>query len=131
MSGKITGRVQILVNGDLLLSKTGATASGIGVSGQQAYERKVVIGDGGVHGYVEEGVEALLEVTVTDRSDVMLNDIAQIFQNGTVIFQAAGGGKSYKMENATCLNNMELTSGEGEVTVRMSASYWTETSEDS
>lgn len=129
MAGKITGRVQIYVNGDMLLSKTGATASGIGKSGEPAFERKAVMSDGGIAGYVEEPIEALLEVTVTDRDDIMLTNFAQIFQNGTIILQAAGGGKSYKMESATCLNNFGLTTGEGETTLRFSGPFWTETSE--
>lgn len=131
MAGKITGRVQVFVNANLLLTKTGAVAGGIGESGKQAYERAEVIGENGISGFTETAVPATLEVTITDREDIMLNDFAQIFQNGTIIFKAANGGKSYKMEQATCLNNMSVTSGEGDTPLKFSGPYWTETSEAS
>lgn len=123
---KITGRVEVLVNGQLLLNKSGAVARGIGVSGEPAFERKPVFGDTGLHGFVEEPVPAECEVKITDRDDISLSDLAAINGTGTVIFRAAGGGKSYKMEGATCTNNMELTAGEGETTVKFVGSYWTE-----
>ena len=62
--GRITGTVEILVNGQLLLNKSGATASGIGLSGEPNFELKEVVGDTGLHGFVEEPVMAGLEVTV-------------------------------------------------------------------
>lgn len=126
---KVTGRVEVLVNGDLLLNKAGAKATGIGISGEQAYERKPVMGDTGYHGSVEEPIMAQLEVTITDRDDVNLNDLAGVNENGTVIFRSAGGGKVYTMEGATCANNMELTAGEGETTVRFYGPYWLESTQ--
>lgn len=123
---KITGRVEVLVNGKLLLNKSGAVARGIGLSGEPAFERKAVLGDTGLHGFVEEPVVAECEVKLTDRSDIPLAEIAAINGTGTIVFRAAGGGKSYKMEGATCTNNMELTAGEGETTVRFQGAYWTE-----
>ena len=59
MAGRITGRVEVLLNGQTLLNKSGATASGIGISGEQSYERKEVLGDTGVAGFVEEPVVAM------------------------------------------------------------------------
>jgi hypothetical protein len=123
---KITGRVEILVNGQLLLNKKGATAKGLGISGEPAFERKPVFGDTGLHGFVEEAVPAECEVKITDRDDIKLGDLAAINGNGTVIFRAAGGGKSYKMEGATCANNMDLTAGEGETSVKFIGGYWIE-----
>ena len=123
---KITGRVEVLVDGKVLLNKSGAVANGIGESGKPAMERKPVLGDGGIHGFVEEPVPAELEVTVTDREDVMLDDFAKVNESGTVIFRAHGGGKAYVMENATCTNNFSLTAGEGEVRLKFVGNYWTE-----
>jgi len=40
--------------------------------------------------------------------------------------RAAGGGKSYTMENATCMRNLTLTAGEGETTLRFVGNYWVE-----
>ncbi len=124
---KITGRIEVLVNNELLLNKAGAVASGIGISGQPNFELAAVIGDSGAHGYTETPIQARCEVTVTDRDDIPLSDIALIRENGTVIFRASGGGKVYTMEGATCLRNFTLTGGEGETTVIFEAPFWTET----
>jgi hypothetical protein len=123
---KITGRVEVLVNGQLLLSKTGATASGIGLSGKPAFKLKEVLGDTGLHGFVEEPVVAKCEVKVTDRDDVRLDTLCQINGDGTVIFRAAGGGKVYTMNNATCTRDLQVTAGEGETSLTFMGAYWTE-----
>lgn len=128
MAGKITGRVEILVNGMLLLNKEGAVASGIGRSGQQSFEREPVTGDTGIHGFVEKPIVAQLEVTVSDRDDIKLDDFAKINGDGTVIFRTAGGGKVYTMANATCTMNMQITAGEGQTTLKFLGNYWTESS---
>jgi len=129
MAGKITGRVEVLVDGKLLLNKAGAKAVGIGISGQPNFELKAVQGDTGPHGYVEEPIPARCEVTITDRDDISLNDLASVMGTGTVIFRAAGGGKNYTMEGATCLRNFTVTGGEGETEVIFEGPYWTETTE--
>jgi len=123
----ITGRVEVLLNGNLLLNKAGAKAVGIGISGQPNFELKRVSGDTGGHGYVEEPVPARCEVTITDRDDISLSDLASVRENGTVIFRAAGGkGKSYIMQEATCLRNFSVTGGEGETEIVFEGDYWTE-----
>jgi hypothetical protein len=96
--GKITGRIEVLVNGNILLNKAGAVASGVGISGQPNFELEAIVGDSGHHGYIEKPIMARCEVTVTDREDVMLSDLASVRENGTIIFRAAGGGKVYTME---------------------------------
>jgi len=126
MPKRVTGRVEVLVNGTPLLNKPGAVASGIGISGKPSFERKEVLGDTGIHGFVEEPVVAKCEVKVTDREDVMLSDLASINGNGTVIFRASGGGKVYTMKDATCVGNFTLTGGEGETEVAFIGEYWTE-----
>jgi hypothetical protein len=127
---RITGRIEVLVNDELLLNKAGAVASGIGVSGQPNYELEAIMGDTGPHGYIEKPIQARCEVTVTDRDDISLSDFALIRENGTVIFRAAGGGKVYIMEGATCLRNFSLTGGEGETTMIFEGPFWTETTEE-
>lgn len=126
MGGKLTGRVEILLNGEALLNKEGAKITGVGESGKPPYEREAIMGDTGLHGYTEKPIIAGCEVTVSDRDDVLLDKFARINGDGTIIFRAARGGKVYIMEGATCLNNMELTAGEGEVTLRFQGPYWTE-----
>jgi len=126
MANKITGRVEVLLNGRLLLNKPGATISGISVSGQLPIRRKAVTGDTGVHGYVEEVIIPACEVKITDRSDVMLSETLAVNGDGTIIFRSAGGGKVYTMQQATCVNDASLTAGEGEVDLRFEGPQWIE-----
>jgi len=128
---KITGRIEVLVNGNLLLNKAGAAATGIGISGQPNFELEQISGDTGPHGFIEKPVPATCEVTITDREDIMLSDLALVKENGTIIFRAAGGGKVYTMEGATCLRNFTVTGGEGETPITFVGPFWTETSSDS
>ena len=123
---RITGRIEVLVNGNLLLNKAGAVANGIGISGKPNFELEAVMGDTGPHGYIEKPVPARCEVTVTDRDDIMLSDFAEIRENGTIIFRSAGGGKVYTMEGATCLRNFSVTGGEGETPLVFEGPFWTE-----
>ena len=125
---QITGRVEVLLNGVTMLNKAGAVATGIGVSGEQAFELTQINGDSGSHGFVETPIPVRLEVTITDRDDISLSDIAKIKGDGTVIFRAALGGKSYTMDQATCTRNFTLTAGEGETNVAFVGSFWTESS---
>jgi hypothetical protein len=126
MAGTITGRVNIKINGEVALTKAGATAKGIGSSGKPAFEREPIFGDTGLHGFVEKPIAAECEVTISDRSDVKLSDIADINGNGTIIFEAQGGGKVYTMPNATCTGNIEVAGGQGETKVKFVGPYWVE-----
>jgi hypothetical protein len=128
---KITGRVEVLVNGQLMLTKKGAKANGLGISGQAPFERAPVTGENGIHGYIENPIECSVEFTITDRDDISLDALARIFENGTIIFRNSGGGKVYTMQNATCTGNFNLTSGEGEVPVKFIGPFWTESKEAS
>lgn len=123
---KITGRVKITVGEHTLLNKAGAKISGVGVNGSFPVERKAVMGDLGVAGYVEEIVTARCEVTIVDKSNQMLSDLAAIFENATLVFEAATGGKVYTMDGATCLGNLEVTAGEGDSPVIFEGKQWLE-----
>ncbi len=127
----VTGRCEILLNGQMMLHKTGAVAGGIGISGEAPFERKAIRGESGHHGYTEEPIPAYLEVTVTDREDISLDQIARIKDNGTIIVRASKGGKVYTMQNATCTGNITVTTGEGETKLRFEGPYWTEGKEAS
>ena len=124
---RITGRIEVLLNNELLLNKAGAVANGVGISGEPNFELEQIMGDIGPHGFVMKPVAATCEVTVTDRDDISLSDIARVFENGTVIFRSAGGGKVYTMEGATCMRNLSITGGEGETPITFTGPYWTET----
>lgn len=123
---RITGRVEILINGVLLLNKSGAVASGIGISGEPNFKLSPVIGDSGFHGFKEEPIMAQVEVTTTDRDDIEISTLASIRENGTIVFRAAGGGKVYTMEGATCTRDISITGGEGETKLVFVGPYWTE-----
>ena len=122
----ITGRIEVVVNGAILLNKEGAVASGVGLSGEPGFELEPVMGANGLAGYKETAIPAKLEVTVTDRDDISLDTLARIKNNGTVVFRAASGGKVYTMANATCLRNFSITGGEGETPLAFCGSYWKE-----
>jgi len=124
---KITGRIEVLINGNLLLNKAGAVASGIGLSGQPNFELEPLMGDTGIHGFTETPIVAQCEVTITDRDDIMLSDLAIVRENGTVIFRSANGGKVYTLEGATCTRNFSVTGGEGETPIKFVGPFWTET----
>lgn len=127
MPKRITGRVEVVVNGNTLLNKEGATAIGIGESGKPAMERQPVYGDAGLHGFTEAPIEASCEVTLTDREDQSLGDLAVLDGNATIIFKATLGGKVYTMNDAFCSKNFTVTAGQGEVSgVKFFGSYWTE-----
>lgn len=125
--GRVTGRVEVLVNNVMLLNKAGAKASGLGLSGEPNFELKEVVGDTGLHGFVEEPIVAMIEVNITDRDDISLDDFAQIRESGTVIFRSAKKGKSYTMPNATCTRNFSVTAGEGETPIKFIGPYFVET----
>lgn len=128
---RITGRVEVVVNGKLLLNKAGAFIEGVGLSGESTYELTEVMGDSGFHGFSETPMLVTCNVTITDRDDVSIDELARIRENGTVIFRSAGGGKVYTMDNATCMRNITITAGEGETPIVFKGAYWTETVETS
>ncbi|MCK5600436.1 phage tail tube protein [Candidatus Pacearchaeota archaeon] len=123
---RITGLVEVLVNGSLVLNKEGAIARGIGVNGEAPVEREPVMGDGGIHGFTDKVIPAELETSITDRDDISLSELASINGNGTVIFRAKGGGKSYTMTNATSVGNFEVTAGQGETKIKFIGTRWIE-----
>ncbi len=124
---RVSGRIEVVVNGQTTLNKTGAIANGIGKSGEPSFERKQVMGQNGPHGFVDEPVEASCEVTVTDRDDINLDDFARIEGDGTVIFRTALGGKVYTLNNVTCTMNFKITAGEGDTPLKFIGDYWIET----
>ena len=126
---KITGRVEVLVNGVPLLNKEEAKINGVGISGQPAVERVQVFGDSGSHGFIEKPVEASCEVTITDRDDVLISDLMAVNENGTIIFRANGGGKVYTADGATAVMNVSITAGEGETPLKFVVPFWTESVE--
>jgi hypothetical protein len=112
--------VEIRVDGESLLIKSGAKATGIG-----GFERVPVEGDSGFQGTVEQVSTPTCEFTLTDTNEKTLQSLADI-DDGTLTFEAANGGKVYVMKHAVCARNFELTAGEGEVTVKFFGPKWEE-----
>lgn len=128
---RVTGRVNVKLNGRTLLSKTGSTTlNGLGLSGEGNFELKEVMGDQGINGFVEEPMVATCELTITDRDDVRLDEIARVRENGTVIVEAARGGKVYTLSDATCTRNLSLSTGEGDVKLIFKGPSWVESTEE-
>lgn len=109
---QLTGRAFIKLNGNLLRSKEGAKLNLGGVN------RPPVTGDTGVHGYTERPVAPWIECTISHGADTNLQELAD-FRDGSVSFET-DTGKSYVLREAWCENPPELTTGEGEVTLRFS-----------
>lgn len=120
MTRVITGRVEIRVNGQLMLNKPGAKATGIG-----GFERSPVMGDTGLHGFKEEPMAATCEFTMTDTNEVSLEWLAKL-TDATLTFEAANNGKVYVLRHAFCKNALEVTAGEGEVPVIFYGPAWEE-----
>lgn len=120
----LTGRVEIVVNGQRIFNKEGAAIMNIGPGdGSPALERTSVKGDTGTHGIKDVVMPARLEVTITDRSDVSLGLLWAINGNGTVYVHVltGGGGKTYIMKNAACMNPGSVTTGEGDTPLAFEA----------
>jgi hypothetical protein len=100
MARVITGRIEIRVNGQLMLNKPGAKALGIG-----GFERKPVMGD--------------------TTNEVSLDWLGNV-RDATLTFEAANNGKVYVLRHAFCKNNLEVTAGEGEVPVIFYGPAWEE-----
>ena len=122
---RVTGRVEVFVDGNKLLNKEGATANGIGESGKPTFAREAVMGDTGLHGFTETPQEANVEVNLTDREDVSLSELAALTE-ATVIFRAAVSGKQYTLKNAFCVGNFSITAGQGETAVKFIGETWSE-----
>lgn len=120
MGRVVTGRVYIRVNGEVILNKPGAKATGIG-----GYKKTPVMGDSGIHGYAEEATPSTCEFTMTDTNEKSLAAMAND-EEVTVQFEAANNGKMYILNDAICEGGFELTAGEGEVPVVYFGDRWDE-----
>ncbi len=129
-SRNIVGRVEVLLNGELLLIKSGAVARGIGEeSGKLAVIRRTVNDCFGTVGFTEEIVPAGLEITLTARDDINIKELAAVKGNGTLIFRRATtpyffpifrrheSPKTLVLERVTCISSLNITAGEGEIPV--------------
>ena len=118
---KVTDRITVRANGEVLTTKNDAKISGIG-----GIERKPLVNSAGGVDFVED-IEASIsscEVTLIDRNDKKLGDIASL--TDATITASVKGGKSYIMRHAFCKRNLQVSAGEGEVPVIFYGDPWEE-----
>lgn len=105
---KVTGRIKVKVDGELLRSKPGATLQIGGV------KRKPVPNDQGTVDYMEETAPAQVKATLIHVAGTDLRAIND-FVDGTVIFET-DTGHVFTIPDAFCEELGELKEGEVEVT---------------
>ena len=108
MANQVTGRVYVKVDGQLLRSKDGAKLKFGNI------EREAVVGNT-VHGYVEKAVAPSIECTISHMADTSLTAL-QALADATVTFET-DTGKNYILRNAWVSKQLELTGGQGELTL--------------
>ena len=101
-TGNITGRLEIRVGSQLLLSKKGASMEWGGE------EREPVVEDT-YHGYRTMLKEARITVSTTDRDDVSVENLVAV-TDADMNF-AAINGKTYYGPHFTCKGNPKFTDG--------------------
>jgi hypothetical protein len=106
----IAGVAYIKVDGNQLSLRGDLTISPFLV------EREGIAGADGVHGYKETFRVPHIEMTVTDRGDLSLEEIQNI-TNATITAELING-KNYLLRNAWCATALELDAIEGQLTVR-------------
>lgn len=80
-------------------------------------ERESVVGqDGEVHGIKEMGKAPFIEMDVTDRGDISIEQLQDI-TDGTVTAEL-NNGKVFVLKNAAVMNQIENDTAEGQFTLR-------------
>jgi len=104
---QITGRAFIRVNGSQLKSRPGATLKLGG------FNRNVVNGDDGPHGYTEEVVNPEISCTISHDKNTSLTELAKS-TNDSVTFET-DSGKTYIMSGSFLTAPPELNGQDGGV----------------
>ena len=107
---KVTGRVTLKVNGDILLNKSGWTFNPGGVN------RNSVNGDTGVHGFAEETRQSRAAGNITHTEALDLVSASKNWVDVTLLFET-DTNQSYVVRGAWLTEPLELTAGEGETSV--------------
>lgn len=114
----LLGRATIKVNGKKLNTKRGAT---LDIGGPSAAP---VVGSTAVHGFSYETTAPMLSVKITQTSDVGLTFVKNI-QGATIVFEG-DDGKTYTIDNGTCIGKPTLNEVEGEINAQFSGTSCTE-----
>lgn len=108
---QVTGICSVKVNGKLLRTKEGAKLKLGGM------ERTPIMANGRVAGYAEKAVPAELEATLAHAADTDVLEIGG-WVDATLIFET-DTNKKYLVKNAFTTETLELTAGEGDLSLKM------------
>lgn len=106
---KVTSRITIKRDGEVLLNKAGFSFRAGGI------QRESVVGDNGVHGFVETIMPARLAGNLTHTEQQSLEQYGSI--SDATIMVETNSGQAYVMRNAWQTDAPELSTGSGEVGV--------------
>lgn len=107
---KVAGTAYFNVEGTQYSVRGGITLS-LG-----AVERETIVGSDGLHGIKEMPRAAFIECDITDRPDIDLNRLASLGPV-TVTVEMINGKKAV-LRDAFQVNNIELDTAEGQLTVK-------------
>lgn len=107
---KVTGRITVKADGEILLTRSGWTFNPGGVN------RNTIVGDSGVHGYAEETRPCRAAGNLSHTEKLDLVEAAKKWVDVTLLFET-DTGQSYVSRGAWLTEPPELTAGEGETSV--------------
>jgi len=112
MSGRVTGVATIKVDGEEFPTERGATLNPGGVNRNTKMAGRRTF-------YNEEPVAPTLDATVLHTEDIDIVELGKI-RDATVLFEC-DNGQDYMLTGAFVTETAELSSGEGQVRLRMAA----------
>jgi hypothetical protein len=112
MSGRVTGVATIKVDGQEIPTEKGATLNPGGANRNTKMAGRRVY-------YSEEPVAPTLEATVLHTEEIDIIELGKI-KGATVLFEC-DNGQDYQLQGAFVTETAELSSGEGQVRLRMAA----------
>ena len=109
-SNRIAGRIYVRVDGQLLWARGGWKVN------YAKRTREGVVGQDGVHGYLEKPALPSVEGEITDRGELSLEKLDRI-ENGTVTVELANG-KTYVLSEAWLRSDLSIETEEGKLLVK-------------
>jgi hypothetical protein len=109
----VAGVVYLRVDGRQLRARAEIKVS------MATFEREAVIGQDGVHGYIERPAVAYIEGKITDSPDLAIEQL-QAMCNVSVTVELLNG-KTYVLRNAWCSKANPLDTTDGSIEIRFEA----------
>jgi|SRR5262252_8037957 len=120
MAQRVAGTAFLMVDGTQLRVRGNFTVS------PNVFERNMLAGQDGIHGYQELPRVPFISVDLTTMPDLNLEDL-EAQTNVTVVAQLANN-KQYSLGNATCKGGIEVNTRDGQCTVRWEGEFCQEIS---